>query len=296
MMGPGPGRTLALALAMLLAVPIGVAAQVRIVAVDSSASIELPASFIPAPLNDGAVLQFADTATEAYVLVIIESKEDLTGWNLTRHSFVTLSQIVGSLDMPEVGGPEHLQIGGSPAVQHVVRGSMQGMRVAYVHTSIESPHAFAQVLAWTLGSMWRLNEQRLRDITASVQLHTTPGTIDFDIRTLAQNTWAWEHGPETCTGLRQKFEIAPDGKTMTIHHSEPIEMSDGSTTSLTNYVVEGGTARVLHTYIPDETRLDEKGAPVKWDLVLIARNRLAWRRADWPEDVTTGMLRPCAAP
>lgn len=268
-------------------------AQSRIIAPDSSISIRLPSSFIPAPLNEGALLQFADTATETYVLILLERRADLVGWNLTRHSMVTTAQIVGGLDMPEVVGPKVDQIGGLPALQYEVRGAMQGTGIAYLHTSLESPHAFAQVLAWTLGSQWRDNEQRLREITASVEIHAVPGSIPFDIKTLARNTWAWDRGDDPCSGLKQRFEIAEDGKTMSIHHSEPIESANGTTTSVTDYVIEGATESTLNTFIPGETRVDDKGVPVKWDLVLVGRNRIAWHRADWPDGALTGMLRPC---
>ena len=271
------------------------AGQSRIFAVDSSASIVLPPGFIPAPLNELSVLQFADTATQTYAIVLLESKKDLVGWNLQRHSLVTAAQIVGTLDLPEVVGPTANQIGAASAIQYEIRGAAQGMSIAYLHTSLDSPHAFAQVLAWTLGSQWRDNERRIRDLTASVQLHAAPASIEYDIRTLAEGTWAWDRGPDPCSDLTQRFEIAEDGRSMKIHHSEPIESANGTTTSVTDYVVEGSSASALHTYIPGETRLDDNGQPVKWDLVLVGRNRLAWHRTDWPEGSLTGMLRPCPA-
>jgi hypothetical protein len=290
------GNLLHMAIATTLCVVAfasGVAAQSRIVAPDSSVSIRLPASFIPAPLHDDAVLQFADTASESYVLVLLESREDLVGWNLARHSMVTAAQIVGGLDMPEVVGPEVIEIGAVQAVQYEMRGALQGTGVAYLHTSLESPHAFAQVLAWTAGAQWGANESQLREITSSVEIHASPGSVPVDIMSLVGNTWAWERGDDSCTGPKQRFEVSTDGKAMKIHHSEPIEGMDGSTTSVTNYVIDSATKSTLSTYIPEETRVDANGSPVRWNLVLVGRNRMAWHRADWPEDSLTGMLRPC---
>lgn len=280
-------------IAITMAVAADVGAQNRVFSPDSSVSLRLPASFIPAPLNDQAILQFADTSSEAYVLIILEGRADLVGWNLTRHSMVTAGQIVGMLDMPEVVGPRADQVGTLRAVQYELRGAMQGLGVAYLNTSLESQHAFAQVLVWTLGSQWKANEEMLRELTSSVQLHAAPGSVPYDIRALANNTWAWDRGASPCTGLTQRFEIAGDGKSMKIHHSEPIQSANGTMTSVTDYVIESFTNSTLNTYIPGETRLDDSGAPVKWDLVLIGRNRIAWHRADWPEGAMTGMLRPC---
>lgn len=80
---------------------------------------------------------------------------------------------------------------------------------------------------------------------------------------------------------------------MFIHHSEPYETEDGEMRSVTPYVIEGDGPGVLHTFIPDETRLTDAGDPVKWDLVVVARNRLAWHRTDWPGGGLTKMLRRC---
>ena len=274
-------------------VPADLAGQSRIFAVDSSASIVLPAGFIPAPLNELSVLQFADTVEQTYVIVLLEAKEDLVGWNLQRHSLVTAAQIVATLDLPEVVGPTADQIGATSAIQYEIRGAANGMSIAYLHTSLDSPHAFAQVLAWTVGSQWRDNENLIRDLTASVQVHAAPGSNDYDIRALAEGTWAWDRGTDSCSDLTQRFDIAEDGRSMKIHHSKPIESANGTITSVTDYVVERSSASTLHTYIPGETRLDDNGRPVKWDLVLVGRNRLAWHRTDWPEGSLTGMLRPC---
>ena len=82
---------------------------------------------------------------------------------------------------------------------------------------------------------------------------------------------------------------------MKIQHSEPIEKANGSKVSVTNYVIEGSAPGVLHTYIPDETRMTDRGEPVKWDLVVVARNRITWHRKDWPEGAYTRMLRRCEA-
>jgi len=270
------------------------AAQDRVIAADSSVSVDLPSSFQPIQINPKAKLQFADTATESYIMVFIEPKKDLTGWNLTRHSMITMAHLLSSVDMPTVSAPRNTMVGGYPAVQYEIQGAMQGMRISYLHTTVESPIAFAQVVGWSAESKWTADESVIRKVVSSVQLPQTPASY-ADVFNLVPGTWAWESHGIPCKGPTQRFEVAPDHKHMKIHHSEPIDGFDGKKTSVTNYVIEGSGDGVLHTYIPDETRKTDAGDPVKWDLIVVARNRVAWHRADWPEGGLTGMLRRCPA-
>ena len=275
------------------AVPCDVAAQDRIIAPDSSISIALPVSYQPLQLNSEALLQFGDSSTESYVMVLVESKEDMYGWNLTRHSLLTVAQVVAGLDLPEVVGPLPLSVSGHPAIQHEMRGASQGTRIAYLHTSVESPEVFAQIVGWTSASRWAANAESLRAITSSVELLGPLGARGTHAADIVPGTWAWETDPELCAGRTQRFVIADDRTSMQIHHSEPIESANGTTTSVTDYVIEGEAPGVLHTYIPGETRTTDDGTPVKWDLVVVGRNRIAWHRADWPEGALTRMLRRC---
>lgn len=268
-------------------------AQDRIISPDSSVSMVLPATFHPLVLNPGATLQFGDSATESYVMVLLESKQDMVGWNLTRHSMITLAHVLASLDSPEVAGPDSLAIGGHEAVQYTVKGATQGRRIAYLHTTIDSPDNFAQVVAWTVASRWSSNEDLIREIVASIEIPAPAVATSTDVHELVAGTWAWESTGSGCSGPTQTFVVADDRKSMEIHHSEPIERANGSMESVTRYVIERSSPLVLHTFIPDESRLTEAGEPVKWDLVVIGRNRLAWHRADWPEGSFTGMLRRC---
>jgi hypothetical protein len=277
---------------MLMILPMHLQAQDRIIAVDSSASIELPYSFQPLLLNPKAVLQFGDTATQVFVMVFPEGKADLVGWNLTRHSTITLAQLLTSIDLPEVVGPRKVTINGQSAFQYEVRGAMQGTRISYLHTTVETPSAFVQVVAWTPESKWKDNAPFMQKLSASVDLPQSI-SVSTDIFQLVPGTWAWDNKPNACQGMTQRFEIASDRKTMRIYHSEPIEGFDGEKTSVTDYVIEGSEPGVLHTFIPAETRKTDAGEPVKWDLVAVGRNRIAWHRADWPEAGLTDMLRRC---
>jgi hypothetical protein len=263
---------------------------------DSSFSVVLPATFEPLSLNAVAQIQFGDTVGKSYFMAIVESKADLYGWNLTRHSMVTLAQAVGAIDFPELSGPTALEIGGYPAVQYELRGASQGTQIVYLHTTIDTPGAYAQLLAWSVRSQWPKNEARLRDILASFQISGAAPLIPAgvgDIYDIVSGVWAWENRDTGCDSDTQTFSFTDDRTGMTITQSEPFKTPDGEMRSVTEYVIEGVEPTVLHTFIPDETRRTDEGSPVKWDLVTLSRNRMTWHRTDWPEDGRTAALRRC---
>jgi len=274
--------------------PIPIQGQNRIIAPDSTFALTIPDGYHPMQINAVAALQFADTISDSYVLALTESKEDLYGWNLARHSTITFAQIVASTDFPEISGPTPDTIGILPAIQHEMEGVSQGTRVVFLHTSIETPVAFVQILVWSARSRWAETEEKLRGLVSSFEsLSAGPELGAPDIFDIVPGEWAWDSREAGCSAGTQTFSISEDRTEMTITHSEPFERADGTTASITNYVIEGSSPGVLHTYITDESRVTDEGDPAKWDLVLVARNRLAWHRTDWQEGSLTGTLEPC---
>jgi hypothetical protein len=270
--------------------------QQRIASPDGSMSVILPQGFEPMQLNAVAELQFADTTSNAFFMAIIESKDDLFGWNLTRHSMVTLGQILSITDFPELSPPTYFEVDGYPSVQYELRGVSQGTQIIYLHTTIDGPTRFFQIPVWSVRSKWDVNQSALREILESIQI-AEPGanepTQPFDIFGLVPGTWAWESRDTGCESDTQRFAISDDRTRMTITHSEPFAGSDGAMRSVTDYVIEGSTPTTLHTFIVDESRVTEKGEPVKWDLVALAPDRLSWHRTDWQEGGLTGALMRC---
>lgn len=79
----------------------------------------------------------------------------------------------GILDAQEsrrmVRGPATLTIGGRRSVQVELEGLVDGVRIVYVHTSIQVPDGFVEVIAWTLPSLIDETRSLLQRISASVR-------------------------------------------------------------------------------------------------------------------------------
>jgi hypothetical protein len=123
-----------------------------VLASDEKTQVTVPESWTDLELNDNAEIEVGNEEDEAYLIVLNELKEDLYGWNLDKHSRVTLGSLLATLSFPTVTGPKTIKVGTSPAVQYEVKGAMQGRNIIYIHTTVDGPKYFSQILAWTLPS------------------------------------------------------------------------------------------------------------------------------------------------
>jgi hypothetical protein len=123
-----------------------------VIASDEATQISVPSSWTVLELNDVAEIEVGNAEESAYLIVINELKEDLFGWNIEKHSRVTLGGLLGTLAFPAITGPKSLKIGGSPAVQYEVTGALEGQKINYIHTTVDGPKRFSQILAWTIPS------------------------------------------------------------------------------------------------------------------------------------------------
>ncbi len=121
---------------------------------DGKVQLLMPGTWGKMELNENSELEVGNAQLEEYLIVLNEVKEDLYGWNLDKHSRVTLANLISSLAFPKITGPKSMTINGYPAVQYEIRGASESTNVIYLHTTIEGPTLFSQVLAWTLPSKW----------------------------------------------------------------------------------------------------------------------------------------------
>lgn len=121
-------------------------------------------------LNDKADLGAKYPSKEEYIILLDESKEDFEDMNLQKHSELTLGALQKNLGgSSQASEPEDLTINGLPARQVVVRGSSDGVKVVFLHTTVETDKSYCQVLAWTLSSDWDDNKADLQQVVKSLR-------------------------------------------------------------------------------------------------------------------------------
>lgn len=118
-------------------------------------------------LHDQADLQASNRAGEMYTIVMSENKEDLRDMTLDKHSQSTRSALIEKLESPEVSDPKPVTVGGLRGVQYEIRGGVENLNIVYLHTTLESPTHFHQILTWTLKSRFDKNRATLDAVTHS---------------------------------------------------------------------------------------------------------------------------------
>jgi hypothetical protein len=134
---------------------------------DSAVSIVIPADLDTMELNPASVLQVGNGTKEIYLIVINDSKEDLEGWNIQRHSLVTIGGLMRNVSSPQVDGPRNLAINGLPAIQYTIQGSTNSQNIVYVITTVETPQVLSQILTWSLRSQYDKNKSVMDDMIKS---------------------------------------------------------------------------------------------------------------------------------
>ena len=123
-----------------------------VTASDKRSQIRVPKSWGPLQLNDAAEIQVGSEEDDSYIIVLEELKEDLDGWNLDKHSRVTLGKLLAGLADPIITGPKSMTVDGHPALQYEIRAASNGHKVIYLHTTVDGETMFSQILAWTVPS------------------------------------------------------------------------------------------------------------------------------------------------
>ena len=120
------------------------------------AAIKLPGRWRTATaLNEQAAIQAVDPLRQRFAVVISEPRDDFDATiDLSDHAGRTLSQLAESLRLVAINGPTERTVNGGRALQFEVEGYHQGVRLMYLHTTIEGRRAYHQVLTWSTRSAY----------------------------------------------------------------------------------------------------------------------------------------------
>ncbi|HEY7545971.1 MAG TPA: hypothetical protein VID27_13855 [Blastocatellia bacterium] len=135
---------------------------------DGGSQITIPASWKEdLALHDKAVLQASDRQNEVYVVVLADNKTDFDNITVEKYSELTRSAMMQGIASPQMGTPSSLTINGYPAIQCEIRGTVDNIKIAYLHVAAETPEHFYQILTWTLPSRFEKNRAQLEEVARS---------------------------------------------------------------------------------------------------------------------------------
>lgn len=124
---------------------------------------------VESDLNEDADIQIANTAKEGYFIVISELKIDFDrSVDYKSHSALTRSFIrEETINYEEVSGPTPVNINRMKGVQYEITGSVEGIRIKLLHTTLEGKKYFHQMVAWSLTSKYDENRDTFDKILNS---------------------------------------------------------------------------------------------------------------------------------
>jgi hypothetical protein len=119
-------------------------------------------------LHDKAEIQAVNKSKSMYVIVLIESKEDLAkDMTLDDFTAITKKSLMSKYGSPEASTPESVLINGNDAKQYELKGTKDAASVDLIVSTVKTPSYFTQILAWTLPSKMSDNRDTLKKVTES---------------------------------------------------------------------------------------------------------------------------------
>ena len=155
------------------AVPVPTAtpdASVVILSKDGALRIAAPAGWrSESNLNKNAELQACDAAQQVCIAVFEDDKKVTGVVPLERFSRIVRGQMLKKLTGPSESTGVSLEIGGHPALQFEIRGRADRFDLVYLHTSVETPGHFYQVMGWTSSALFPRERAVISAVTTSFQ-------------------------------------------------------------------------------------------------------------------------------
>lgn len=131
--------------------------------------VDLPPGWEEMPdLHESADIKAGSKSADAYLVVVSERREILRSKTLEDYSQFTRDALVSTMSFPQHLGPRRKRIDGKLALQYEIRAIGRfGSRLVELHTVLESPEYFHQVVLWTSAERFKTNEPEMLAIVES---------------------------------------------------------------------------------------------------------------------------------
>lgn len=100
-------------------------------------------------INAKASIATGNGLKEQYLMVISESKDGFTG-TLSDYAQTVTENIAAKASNAQSGDLEQVTVNGKNALRRRITGKIEGLDIAYMHTSLETDDQWCQLICWTL--------------------------------------------------------------------------------------------------------------------------------------------------
>lgn len=131
-----------------------------------------------------------------------------------------------------------------------------------------------------------------RDVpTRHVATERTPRVPDELVAALSHS---WTDPSTTCEENPHSISFSDDRLQLTLSYARVTpHLLEPDPVAV--YEVESANAVSAHVRLRGENRLDEVGAPVTWDIIVLSPDAYCWRRSDWPPHACTPARARCGS-
>lgn len=135
---------------------------------DGGFQVTVPGGWKPDnTLHEEAELEVAHHGAKMYAVVLAESKEDFHEMTLQGHSDLTRGGLKENVTVEKETGPSSLIIDGHPALQYEIQAVVDNTKIVYLHTTVESPTHFYQILTWTIPSRYKKDPETIKKVATT---------------------------------------------------------------------------------------------------------------------------------
>ncbi|UUA72528.1 hypothetical protein [Cellvibrio sp. QJXJ] len=152
----------------------GLLTNLRTYSDDKTISLTTPSSWKgERRLNPEAAIGVANLRENVYAVVLRENKTDFGGtFDLQRYSELIAQGLEKSTQEFYVQeAPRKLNIGGMAAQQAALAAKVDGIKIIYVITTLETAEHFYVIYAWTLASQFAVQHVLLKQVSESFTVH-----------------------------------------------------------------------------------------------------------------------------
>lgn len=124
-------------------------------------------------LHPTAELQAYAPLDQLYFVALADTNFNSANPTLNNRAARYLQQFIDSLSSIEANIQTNVQqVGGYPAVQYQLQAELDGVPITYLHTTVETPVAYYQLLSWTERSQFPAYQDELQLVTQSFEVRS----------------------------------------------------------------------------------------------------------------------------
>jgi hypothetical protein len=143
---------------------------------DNKYKIMVPTSWRSLPdLNPQATMAAGNVFNEQYLMVLIEDKSTLK-MDLAGYMTSTADRMESMLKDGRQGESAAVTISGHPALRRSITGEAEGVKLAYLHTCVDTDESLVQIICWTLAGREKKAFPTFEQVAATFTENRAPAT------------------------------------------------------------------------------------------------------------------------